>query len=128
MSPRGRVRIDGSTCRASWCALNACTRDEPLELVDLGVGDRVTSGCDAGVVHEDVDVAEVVYRGVDHARRGLVVLDCGRVRTCRSAECLDGRDGLLRGVGVAPVVHRDRRTLRGEQRARCRRRCPARLR
>ena len=118
MSPRGRVRIDGSTMPRQLMRAQRVRAHEPLELVDLGVGDRPTSRRDAGVVHEDVDVAEVVETADSTMASscGLVVVD-RRPAYARAdaARGLDRGHRLLGGIGVLAVVHRDRRALRGEQ-------------
>ena len=96
MSPRGCVRIDGSTSLLHDHAPNACVRIDPFELGRIGVGDGLPARRVAGVVHEDVDVAEVGDRGGDHRLALRVVVDRCRVRARAPAELLDLGDGLAR--------------------------------
>ena len=75
------------------------------QLGRVGVGDGAAPAGDAGVVDEDVDVAEV---GEDLRRHGLVLLqgvDAGLVGHGPAAELLDVGDGLLGCLFVAAIVH-----------------------
>ena len=59
MSPRGRVRIDGSTSFEQRPRAERVRAPHPVDLGGVGVGDGLAARRDAGVVHEDVDRAEV---------------------------------------------------------------------
>src|SRR5262249_5372765 len=81
---------------------------------------------DAGVVHQDVDLAELAYRGLDDATGALEVAHRVVVRDRLGAERLDvlarlrGRV-VLRPLSVeahADVVDPDARALPGQPRAR----------
>ena len=75
-------------------------------LVGVGVGHRVAAARDAGVVHEDVEPAELGDDRRHHGFVGLGVVDRRLDGDGPPPEGLDlGHDG-SRVVGAAPVVHR----------------------
>jgi hypothetical protein len=77
-------------------------------------GDRVAATGDAGVADHDVDRSEVVARGLDHGADRAAVIDGCLVRGRLPAGRDDLLDNLFRGIVLAPVVHRDRGTVRRE--------------
>ena len=88
---------------------------ETLDFVGVGVGDRPSPRRDACVVHEDVDRTE----RVDGCRgRGLHLVehvDGAGDGDGAAAHRFDLRDGLVRGLLVAPVVDRDVGTVLRER-------------
>ena len=87
---------------------------DPLELGRVGLGHALAAAGDAGVVHEDVDVAEVGERRLDHGFVGLEVVDRRLVGGGPPAGGLDGAHGLLGRVGVLAVVDGDGGAVLGQ--------------
>lgn len=80
---------------------------DALELGRVGIGDALPAAGDAGVVHEDVDAAEVGDDRVDQLLAILEPVDRAGIGLGAAAEALDLAHDFLGGLGVAAVVHRD---------------------
>ena len=81
--------------------------DHTLELGGVGVLDALAAARDAGVVDQDVDVAEVARDRLHHAGVGFVVVDRAGVGARAAAQGLDGGHGLARGILVLAIVDGD---------------------
>ena len=114
MSPRGRVRIDGITSFEHIHGAERVRVPNALELGRIGVGDRLAARCDARVVHENVDRAEVCEHLRDHLLARGPVVDRRRIRDRAPAELLDLGDRFVRGFVVLAVVDRDVGAVGGE--------------
>ena len=97
-------------------------RDDGVPLVLAHVEEHAVAQ-DAGVVHQDVDGAELAHRGVDDALRGAEVGDAVVVRHRRAATRPDRGDDLVGDAARRPaavdvpaqVVDDDARPLGREQ-------------
>src|SRR5579859_509764 len=79
----------------------------PLHFQRVGVDDALAAAGDAGVVDQDVDVAEVGQHQLHHAHVVVPGLHRAGVGDRLAAEGLDGGHRLVGGVGVAAVVDGD---------------------
>lgn len=90
---------------ANWVPKNALEIDvhDPLILVFGRVQDR-GAGLDTGVVHQHVQLAEAVDRGLDHLVQVGGLADVGQHADRAAAGLLDAVDEVGRLVGVHDVV------------------------
>ena len=106
MSPRGRVRIDGSTSRQRWCGPSAWVAMTRASSAGSVSATALPAAGDAAVVDQQVDVAEVGQHRVDHAGVLLRVVDARLVGGGRAPGGGDRLDGGPRRLLVAAVVDR----------------------
>ena len=115
MSPRGCVRIDGSTSLLHDHAPNACVRIVRSSSAGIGVGDGLAARRVPGVVHEDVDVTEVGERRArPSSRTARSRRPTPRTRRARRPSFSISATVSRGGVLVAAVVDRDVGAVLGE--------------
>jgi hypothetical protein len=85
-----------------------------LQLGRVRVGDAQAAAGDAGVVDEDVDVAELPEDFRDHLLVLFPEVDGGPEGPGPATQAVDGGDRIPRGLRVAPVVHRHIGAVFGE--------------
>ena len=112
--PRSRSSIPGSDESGAQEHSAQVDPKHPVPLGDVELGEGALADR-AGVVDEDVDLAELGQGGIDHGAHLLLVADIGLDQQRALSRCSDRRQHRRRHIGIEQIGDHDVGALGGER-------------